>query len=162
MSNDNSIQDNLDLKKKNDSFVLKIHRDIEGTRIYAKSEPLAKLLEMFANGKKSEYSPGKFVWKYGGEFPDIVSAFSGEIYNLINNVRLGEGIEISFARPVSRKYLEDIARNMQKLVETTIQNYASAIRISVNIEVSDPLIRWDRNIPNSVAANAVTTATQPR
>ena len=151
------IQDNVDLKKKNNGFVLKIHRDIEGTRIYAKSEALHKLLSMFANGKKSEYATGKYVWKYGNEYPDIVGAFTGnpDIHNLLNNCKLDEGVEISFSRPVSRKYLEDLAKNIQKLVESTIQNYSSAIRISVNVDVSDPLIRWDRNIPEVVAANTV-------
>lgn len=147
MSDPNAIQDNVDIKKKDNGFVLKIHRDIEGTRIYAKSEPLHMLLSMFANGKKAEYERGKFVWKYPGEFPDIVQAFQGDVYNLLNNCDLDKGVEIKFTRPVSRKWLEDIARSIQKHVELTIQNYSSAIRISVNVEVSDPLIRWDRNTP---------------
>ena len=157
------IKDNFDLKKKNNGFVLKIHRDIEGTKIYAKSEALHKLLSMFAGEKKTETPArsGKFVWKYGNEYPDIVGAFTGEVYNLLNSTALDEGVELTFTRPVSRKYLEDMARNIQKQVENTIKEYSSAIRISVNVEVSDPLIRWDRNIPEPVAM-AATAASQTR
>ena len=157
------IQDNFDFKKKDHGFVLKIHRDIEGTKVYAKSEALHKLLGMFAYGKKTETPPrsGKFVWKYGNEYPDIVDAFTGDIYNLLNSTTLDEGVELTFARPVSRKYLEDLAKNIQKYVENTIKEYSSAIRISVNVEVSDLLIRWDRNIPEPVAM-AATDASQTR
>lgn len=149
MATDTTIQDNVDLKKKTSGFVLKIHRDIEGTRMYAKSEALHSLLMQFSGGKKQEYERGKYIWKYNGEFPDLVTAFQGEIYNLLNSTVLNEGVEIKFSRPVSRKWLEDIAKNIQKHVEATIQNYSSAVRISVNVEVSDPLIRWDRNVPNT-------------
>jgi hypothetical protein len=145
-----NIEVPIDIKAKGkgpNGFLFKIHRDVNGTTLYGQSEALHSLLKMFSKGQTQVLDGGYKVWRYRDAAPEIVQAFSGDIYNIINSVDLNTGVTVTLTKPVSRKFLEETARNLQKYVEKTIQDYCSAVRINVNIEVSDPIIRWDRNVP---------------
>lgn len=126
---------------------LEATKNIDGQKIFAKSEAIWKVGERISRGRK--ISDGT-KWAYDAysytHVPGFGSNADETIRELFSSVTLNEGATVEVRRPMTSTEFKQLVREtIPQEADRLIKEYCSPIRIKVSIAIDEPVLTLREN-----------------
>lgn len=143
---DNTPTTDVTVTKKTVDIQVSFAHDIRGSRIFAKAPKICELGERLSEGQKT--LDGRY-WAFRNNVSNVPGFSDGNqsIRNLFRSTKLGEGVEVPFQtdypNELSIEKVKQECERVRQIMQTLIQRYMVAIRISFTISVDEGVLKFD-------------------